>query len=556
MQNPPQVRIERLSDPVFIRDRTDFVKRLNDQLTASPFSTEALLEYSSLLRKAGHASMSTRFAKQAQAVIANDEGDWLKLGRCLYDGGEYVDAWAAFYRTVRLNTCAGEGHVGLARVCLKWKEYDLALAHLEEASTFIEPNGEFCVVTAKALRACRRCDEAKAWAERAFLLNNDLESVVEFAHCLAENGAFDRSTDVLRQFVEQFPDIPEAYAGLSLMYLRRGLPAEASAVSIPALRAFPGNSELQFHAAWSELMVGNWESGWRYYESRWGLVANSYRDRFPTGQPPFAEWSGNRGTKGGTILVTGEQGAGDVFMFSKTVPQLRKWFDRVVLLLDPSLCALYECLSIGDEVRSIRNPIPRHEEHISIGSIPYRLGWKTIADAVEIRAKVFRPEIPYHPLPSGDRPRVGFVWSGNDLGPNDSRGLSDEAAAILVQDQRFLWVVLQKGFASISPVKGACANVVSCGPWIADWLDTATILMQLDALVAVDTGVAHLGGLLGMKTITVLPPTSADWRWLDPLVFPEWEDNAIWYENMTLIRRREGLSSQQLAQMIGEALLA
>ena len=33
--------------------------------------------------------------------------------------------------------------------------------------------------------------------------------------------------------------------------------------------------------------------------------------------------------------------------------------------------------------------------------------------------------------------------------------------------------------------------------WIGDWSETAQVLLQLDAVISVDTGLAHLAGLMG-----------------------------------------------------------
>ena len=46
-----------------------------------------------------------------------------------------------------------------------------------------------------------------------------------------------------------------------------------------------------------------------------------------------------------------------------------------------------------------------------------------------------------------------------------------------------------------------------------DFRDTAERLGNLDALVSVDTAVAHLAGAIGLPTFVLLPHTP-DWRWM------------------------------------------
>jgi hypothetical protein len=65
-----------------------------------------------------------------------------------------------------------------------------------------------------------------------------------------------------------------------------------------------------------------------------------------------------------------------------------------------------------------------------------------------------------------------------------------------------------------------------------DFLETASIIRELDLVIAADTAVAHLAGALG-KPVWLLLQHSPDWRWfLD-------RDDSPWYPNMRLFRQTE-----------------
>lgn len=73
-------------------------------------------------------------------------------------------------------------------------------------------------------------------------------------------------------------------------------------------------------------------------------------------------------------------------------------------------------------------------------------------------------------------------------------------------------------------------NVSSYLPGIRNFGDTAACIAQLDAVVAVDSGVANLAAMMGVPTC-VLTHTSGDWRW-------GIEGNASpWIKNATVFRQ-------------------
>jgi ADP-heptose:LPS heptosyltransferase len=77
---------------------------------------------------------------------------------------------------------------------------------------------------------------------------------------------------------------------------------------------------------------------------------------------------------------------------------------------------------------------------------------------------------------------------------------------------------------------------------IGDFADTAALLKQLDALVCVDTAVAHLAGTLGLPTILLLPHCP-DWRW------GAMGESTSWYPSMRLVRQtRAGVWDDALSR--------
>ena len=69
-------------------------------------------------------------------------------------------------------------------------------------------------------------------------------------------------------------------------------------------------------------------------------------------------------------------------------------------------------------------------------------------------------------------------------------------------------------------------------PRLGDLADTAALLATLDAVVSVDSAIAHLAGATGRPVCLVLP-ASSEWRWgRDATETP-------WYAEMRLCRQAE-----------------
>ena len=85
------------------------------------------------------------------------------------------------------------------------------------------------------------------------------------------------------------------------------------------------------------------------------------------------------------------------------------------------------------------------------------------------------------------------------------------------------------------------------GAEIDSFGDTAALATLLDAVVSVDTSVAHLAGALA-RPLSVLLPYSPDWRWLLE------RDDSPWYPTARLFRRAVGEPREAQVQRVREAL--
>jgi hypothetical protein len=110
------------------------------------------------------------------------------------------------------------------------------------------------------------------------------------------------------------------------------------------------------------------------------------------------------------------------------------------------------------------------------------------------------------------------------------------------------FVSLQKEVRAGDAETLADGNVLRFGHELGDFSDTAALISQLDLVISVDTGVAHLAGALG-KPVWILLTHAPDWRWLLD------RDDSPWYPSARLFRQRATREWGSVTMQVREALL-
>ena len=156
-------------------------------------------------------------------------------------------------------------------------------------------------------------------------------------------------------------------------------------------------------------------------------------------------------------------------------------------------------------------------------------------------------------LGNNNKFRIGIAWQGNPTFSDDrSRSIPLTEYSPLGALKEIEVISLQKDEAGTKQIQ----NFTKKYPLtIVDkslekeraFMDTASIIMNLDLVVTSDTSVAHLAGALGAP-VWVLLAKSADWRWLKT------REDSPWYPSMRLFRQKESGNWQQVFQNVLFAL--
>jgi Tfp pilus assembly protein PilF len=295
-----------------------------------------------------------------------------------------------------------------------------------------------------------------------------------------------------------------SFRGASKLYLMDYAGAEADFGR--ALELDPDNANAHQCLTFVHLMHGRYLEGWRRQRASglgfWGAGHQDF------GKP---RWKGEP-LEGGTLLVYGQChevcGGGDCIQFARLLPRAKELCGcrRLVVYTYRELKRLFVGLPGLDEVAADGEPLPHFDATAPIWALPSITDLELSDMPPPTAFRLTAP--PPHLELDGARFKVGLTWAasvGRRLDPRLFDELADTPGA-----DRVAWYGLQ---VPPDPEPPRLPGFTDMSPRIADFMDTALVVGQLDLAVSVDTAMAHLAGSLGAPTIVLVLQPLPDWRW-------------------------------------------
>ena len=384
----------------------------------------------------------------------------------------------------------------------------------------------------RSVIAARRGDPGHCaeYATRALALAPaNAEVLANRGAALRQLGRYDEALADYDRALAIAPGSAEAHnnRGVTLAALARW--REARECYDRALQLAPGFDRARFNRALARLTLGDLAGGFADHEARWTGADNQF------GRPAFTQprWTGAQPLAGRTILLHGEQGAGDAIQFARYVPQVAARGARVVLQVHRPLVPLLAQLP-AQRVMGFDEPLPPFDTHCALMSLPLAFGTTLESipgDVPYLRAAPERVEHWRSRLGERTRRRVGLAWSGNPAQANDRHRSMPATHLAPLRALGATLFNLQKDVRETDRPALEALGVVDPGGEVADFADTAAIVALMDVVVSVDTSVAHLAGAMG-KPLVVMLCHNADWRWLTERA------DSPWYPTARLARQR------------------
>lgn len=300
------------------------------------------------------------------------------------------------------------------------------------------------------------------------------------------------------------------------------------------------------HSHWEYALYllgqGRDDDAWPHHARRFdaGDKISVHKARFD-----YADWNGQFEADA-TLLIHGEQGAGDEILFAAFLPGLIERAQATGMALTlacrPALRRLFQASFPGIRVlnldsgrpEALRQAVSGPIRTIAIGDLPLHIARPEPTAYLRPHSEDVTPMrqvLAATRTPATTR-RIGVIWQANPAVARSNRVsrnlppqlLNARAAAI----QGLRWFSLQPAEHRASLARLADLDIVDLSPWLTDFSRTAALMQAMDCVVTVCTSTANLAGSLGVDT-RVLLQRHADWRW---------HHDRAWYPNVTSYRQR------------------
>lgn len=498
-------------------------------------SAQQLNESGNALFDAGDFARAAEFYRQSIAVDPRFAEAHNNLGQALRRQGRLAEAQVVLEQAVVLDPALAIAHYNLGGVLQEAGDADGAAAQYGKA---LDIYPEFEKARLDAVRLLIRRDNVDG-ARSVLLQGLQLDPAAANFHFFlgnleADAGNLDAASACYGQALAAQPDHAEAELGLARVLMRQGKWQQARELFARACKR-PNAHEACLSYATCCLILGDFRNGWAFLERRLKspLPDMQFIRKHISRMSGKPFWNGEP-LAGKRLLVWNEQGFGDTLMMLRYLPLLHdKGAGRVLSFCEAPMKRLIGAMPGVDEIISTTQipDVAKFDCHCSIMSLPYLFGTdeQSIPRNVPyLIASEERREFWRERMRGLKGLRVGLTWAGrkeNKL--SQFRTVPFASLDPLLRVPGVAFVSLQKDRSGQARLP---ANVADWMDECNDLMETAALVSNLDLVISIDTGVAHLAGGLG-KPVWLLCYSGSDWRWMLE------RTDSPWYPGMQIYRQ-------------------
>ncbi len=457
------------------------------------------------------------------------------LGNAFHVQGKTDEAILCYRNALRLNPNITQAYCNLGVALMKKNRIDEALQSFEIALKLKPDYTDALYHSGILLDQKDKPDEAIACFEKLLKIEPARNEAIYALGAVL--GAVDRPEEAIacyRKVLETAPDHVYALNNLGLLLKEQGENDQAMAAYKRAIETRSDLPGPHWNLSHLLLLTGDLKAGWKEFEWRLNKAdwqkANLRRSKVPL-------WNGESFT-GKTLFIHDEQGLGDTIQFVRYFPMVKTHGGDVIFETQKPLLRLLKNFPGIDRL------LPASADRILPADIDFYVPLLSLPAIFDTTLDTIPDTVPYLHADAGKAGywrerlqgaefKVGLVWAGRPENPNDqnrSCHLKQFEPLAGIRGVRLIGIQQGKAAEQANDLP-AGIEVINLGPELEDFTDTTGLIENLDLVVAVDTGVAHLAGAMG-KPVWLVLTFAHHWPWLLK------RTDTPWYPSMRIYRQK------------------
>jgi len=425
--------------------------------------------------------------------------------------GKLNDAIASYRQAIAINSGYAEAHNNLGNARIELGQLDDAIASFHTAIAVRADFAEAYSNLGHAFKERGQLQEAEASSRQALAIRPDYaEANSNLGNALQMMDRLDDAVECYNKAIAINPKSADAHYNLGNTFQLLGRQDEAVASFQRALAIRPKHAGSHINLGFAQLALGNYQDGLDEQEWRWR------NDDIPSNERIFSppRWDGSQDLNGRTILLWGEQGPGDICIWSSCLSHFSTRTGKCIVECPAKLVALL--------ARSFPNIVVRAENtaanaepddfdfHLPMGSL--------FRHSIPALTETSAPEAYLIPDPGqrnfwkkrlaelGPGQFVGISWNSPVMNTKRSQNytaIADWAPVFAIPDVTFINLQCNNYDDDLAQAKrdfGVTVHDVE-GLDLYDDLDgVASLIGALDLTISVSTAVAAIAGGVGTPT--------------------------------------------------------
>jgi ADP-heptose:LPS heptosyltransferase len=228
------------------------------------------------------------------------------------------------------------------------------------------------------------------------------------------------------------------------------------------------------------------------------------------------------------VLIWGDQGYGDMIIFSRFVKYISKKYKiKINLLFPKKIKELF--INFDENINLFENDetqdLDIYDFQIRLSCLPRVINYKDFNDIefYELNLKPINSNL------QKKTPNIGLAWSGRSTFSNDNlRSVPLSYFDKLLKKNFQFYKLQQEASENDIEILKKYSNITDLGS--KSFFELANIIKQLDLVISCDTAIIHLAGTLNVKSYLLLNYNS-HWIWFDD------SKSNVWYPSVEIIKQ-------------------